>query len=322
LDRLSGALAARSFARDARSSRHDLLRAIPPWQADGRLGASARAVATSVARSPGRVCAGSATLAGSEPSLHSRRSRKHFRHHRRQHLSWRLAAGSVVLHATAARIRALRDADPRAVLVWSGHAPGRRRDRCPGIQRGTPDPGRSQARMSSARPIPVRYRILGVLFVLSFVNYLLRNNLSIAIPSIQEEFKFTNAEIGWILGSFNFSYALLQIPGGIFGQIYGPRRALAFIAVSWGVLTLLTGFVPALMAASATGAMVSLIVIRLLLGATNAPLFTTTTGVFANWFPAGAWAFPNAALSVGLVLGQAAIGPIVTALIVKYGWRE
>ena len=61
--------------------------------------------------------------------------------------------------------------------------------------------------------MPVRFRILGVLFVMCFVNYLLRNNLSIAIPSIQKEFGFTNAEIGWILGSFNFSYALLQIPG-------------------------------------------------------------------------------------------------------------
>jgi len=176
--------------------------------------------------------------------------------------------------------------------------------------------------MSGARAVPVRYRILGVLFVLSFVNYLLRNNLSIAIPSIQEEFSFTNTELGWILGSFNFSYALLQIPGGIFGQIYGPRRALTFMALSWGVLTFLTGFVPALMAASATGAMVSLLVIRVFLGATNAPLFPITAGAFANWFPAGRWAFPNAALSVGLVLGQAAIGPIVTALIVKYGWRE
>ena len=48
--------------------------------------------------------------------------------------------------------------------------------------------------MNGARAIPVRYRILGVLFVLSFVNYLLRNNLSVAIPSIQEEFSFTNAE--------------------------------------------------------------------------------------------------------------------------------
>ena len=80
----------------------------------------------------------------------------------------------------------------------------------------------------------MRYRILGVLFVLSFVNYLLRNNLSIAIPSIRQEFGFTSAELGWILGSFNFSYALLQIPGGIFGQVYGPRRALTFIAVSLG----------------------------------------------------------------------------------------
>ena len=49
--------------------------------------------------------------------------------------------------------------------------------------------------MSGMRAIPVRYRILGVLFVLSFVNYLLRNNLSIAIPSIQDEFSFSNAEV-------------------------------------------------------------------------------------------------------------------------------
>jgi ACS family glucarate transporter-like MFS transporter len=170
--------------------------------------------------------------------------------------------------------------------------------------------------------IPVRFRILGVLFVLGFVNYLLRNNLSIAIPSIQHEFSFTNVEIGWILGSFNFSYALLQIPGGIFGQVYGPRRALTFIALSWGALTFLTGFVPALMAASATGVMVSLILIRLALGATNAPLFPIAAGTFANWFPEGRWGFPNGVLSVGLVLAQATIGPLVTMLIVHYGWRE
>jgi ACS family glucarate transporter-like MFS transporter len=175
--------------------------------------------------------------------------------------------------------------------------------------------------MSTTPAIPVRFRILGVLFVMSFVNYLLRNNLSIAVPSLQQEFSFTNAEIGWILGSFNFSYALLQIPGGIFGQIYGPRRVLTYIAVSWGVLTFLTGFVPTLMAASATGVMVSLFVTRVLLGATNAPLFPVTAGAFANWFPRGGWAFPNSVLSVGLALGQAAIGPIVTMLIVHYGWR-
>ena len=175
--------------------------------------------------------------------------------------------------------------------------------------------------MSGARAIPVRFRIMGVLFVMCFVNYLLRNNLSIAVPSLQQEFGFTNAEIGWILGSFNFSYALLQIPGGIFGQVYGPRRALTYLAVSWGVLTFLTGFIPSLMAASATGVMMSLFVTRLLMGATNAPLFPVSAGAFARWFPEGGWGFPNGVLSVGLALGQAAIGPIVTLLIVHYGWR-
>ena len=176
--------------------------------------------------------------------------------------------------------------------------------------------------MSRLRAVPVRYRILGVLIVLSFVNYLLRNNLSVAIPSIRAEFGYSSAELGWILGSFNFAYALLQIPGGLFGQRYGPRRALAFITVSWGVLTFLTGFAPSLMAASAAGAMVSLIVVRFVLGMANAPVYPIVAGTVANWFPPGQWAFPNAASTVGLTLGQAALGPLVTLLIVEFGWRE
>jgi MFS transporter, ACS family, glucarate transporter len=176
--------------------------------------------------------------------------------------------------------------------------------------------------MSALRLMPVRYRILAVLFVLSFVNYLLRNNLSVALPSIREEFSFTSTELGWILGSFNFAYALFQIPGGIFGEVRGPRVALTLLAISWAVLTFIGGFAPALMAASATGVMVSLIVARFLMGVANAPLYPITAGAFANWFPPGNWAFPNAVLSVGLTLGQAAIGPLVTLLIVKYGWRS
>ena len=170
--------------------------------------------------------------------------------------------------------------------------------------------------------MPVRFRILAVLFVLSFVNYLLRNNLSVAIPSIRQEFGFSSAELGWILGSFNLTYALFQIPGGVFGELYGPRRAMTIIAVTWGMLTFLTGFAPALMAASATGAMVSLIGVRFLLGVANAPLFPIMAGAIANWFPVGSWAFPNGLSSVGLALGQAAIGPVVTMLIIHFGWRE
>ncbi len=173
------------------------------------------------------------------------------------------------------------------------------------------------------RAIPVRWRVLFVLFVVSFVNYFLRNALSVAAPSIQDEFGYSNQEIGWILNAFNISYTLLMIPGGVFGQKYGPRRALGIIAVLWGVLTWFTGFAPSLMAASATGAMVSLVVARLLLGATNSPIFPVTTGLIEGWFPPGRWALPNCTDELrDSRSGRRRSGPIVTALIVLYGWRE
>jgi ACS family glucarate transporter-like MFS transporter len=169
---------------------------------------------------------------------------------------------------------------------------------------------------------PVRFRILGLLFFLSFVNYFLRNNFSVVVPSIREEFHFSQEEIGWILASFNFAYALFQIPGGVFGDLVGPRRALALIAITWGVLTALTGFTAELFAASATGALFSLMAVRFLMGIANAPMYPVAAGAFEKWFPVGGWALPNSILSAGLTLGQAALGPIVTLLIIRYGWRE
>ena len=170
--------------------------------------------------------------------------------------------------------------------------------------------------------VPVRFRILGLLFVLSFVNYLLRHSMSVALPSIREEFSFTTTELGWILGSFNIAYALFQVPGGVFGDVLGPRRALTVAAVTWGVLTGVTGFAPDLLMASAGGVLAGFMVIRFLMGIINAPIFPVAAGTIANWFPAGSWGFPNAALSSGLTLGQAAVGPVATLLIIEFGWRE
>lgn len=177
--------------------------------------------------------------------------------------------------------------------------------------------------MSLARAmLTVRVRMIGLLFILSFINYLLRNNLSAATTVIGTEYSLSSTDIGWIIGSFNLTYALFQIPGGMVGDAFGPRKALLICAVAWGVLTFLTGFVPGLFAASAGGAIASLVVVRLLMGAAQAPLFPITGIVVQRWFPAGRWAVPNSVLNTALTLGQAAIGPVFTYLIVKFGWRE
>jgi MFS transporter, ACS family, glucarate transporter len=168
----------------------------------------------------------------------------------------------------------------------------------------------------------VRVRIMAMMFVMSFIGYLLRTSLSAATPNIGDEFFLSSQQIGWVIGSFNFSYVLFQIPSGMFGDRLGPRRALTLCAITWGVLTFLTGFAPYLFAASATGAIVSLVIVRCAMGVAQAPLFPVSAVVIARWFPPGHWALPNGALNTALTLGQTAMGPIVTYLIVRYGWRE
>jgi MFS transporter, ACS family, glucarate transporter len=68
--------------------------------------------------------------------------------------------------------------------------------------------------------------------------------------------------------------------------------------------------------------LLGLIAIRALMGVANAPMFPVAAGAFANWFPVAGWAFPNAVLSSGLTLGQAAVGPLVAWLIYTFGWRD
>jgi MFS transporter, ACS family, D-galactonate transporter len=166
--------------------------------------------------------------------------------------------------------------------------------------------------MSGAHAIPVRYRILGVLFVLSFVNYLLRNNLSIAIPSIQEEFKFTNAELGWILGSFNFSYALLQIPGGIFLDRFGTRVTYCIAVVFWSLFTALMAAVRSLSA---------LIVMRIGVGVFEAPCFPANSRILATWFPQRERARANAVYSFGQYVGLGFLSVPLFWFTQRFGWR-
>ena len=92
--------------------------------------------------------------------------------------------------------------------------------------------------------------------------------------------------------------------------------------MSWGVLTLLTGFAPTLMAASATGAMVSLFVVRLLLGATNAPMFPSPPALSRAGFPTGRLGFAERVRASGSRSGRRRSARSSPLLIVHYGWRE
>jgi ACS family glucarate transporter-like MFS transporter len=167
----------------------------------------------------------------------------------------------------------------------------------------------------------VRWNVLAVLVALSFVAYVLRMNMSVAGESMMGELGMSQVELGMVLAAFAWAYALCQFPGGVFGDVFGPRRTLAWIAVAWGVANLAVGFVPGTERLG-TGVLFGiLIVLRFAMGAVQAPLFPTMAGAIRNWFPPGGWAFPTGLTSSGLTLGAAATGPLIAWLAVTVGWR-
>src|SRR5262245_16221037 len=146
--------------------------------------------------------------------------------------------------------------------------------------------------------------------------------MSVAGETMMKDLGFSQIQLGFVLAAFAWGYAIFQFPGGVFGDRIGGRRALAIIAIAWGVVNILTGFVPGSSTLGVTGILGILIVLRFLMGAAQAPLYPVTGGgTTCSWFPVNGWALPNGLTNTGLTLGAAATGPLIAWLIQSSGWR-
>jgi sugar phosphate permease len=77
------------------------------------------------------------------------------------------------------------------------------------------------------RPSSVRWRVLALLVLASFVSYVLRSNISIAGPAMMTDLGLTEKQLGYILAAFTAGYTIFQFPGGVFGVKVGMRRAIS-----------------------------------------------------------------------------------------------
>ena len=175
--------------------------------------------------------------------------------------------------------------------------------------------------MSDAKPTLVRWRILSLLILASFISYVLRYNTSIAGPTLVSDFGLTERQFGYVLAAFSLGYAAFQFPGGLLVERFGARRVLTIAMVIWGVLTLATAFVPATATTSPVTIMLSLAAIRFFVGISHAPIYPLTGGVVERWFPVGSWALPNGLTSAAITIGIFATTASMTWMMIHYGWR-
>src|SRR5689334_24358361 len=120
-------------------------------------------------------------------------------------------------------------------------------------------------------------RLVPLLILLYFVNYLDRVNIGFAGPNgMSEELKLSATVFGFASGVFFIGYLLLEVPSNLALHRFGARRWIARIMISWGIVASAMAFVP-------NGTV--LIALRFLLGVAEAGFFPGIILYLTYWFP-------------------------------------
>ncbi|HYA06297.1 MAG TPA: MFS transporter [Xanthobacteraceae bacterium] len=154
--------------------------------------------------------------------------------------------------------------------------------------------------------------VLGLLCAMYFITYVDRVNIATAATAIKSEFAISNTQLGFALGAFGYAYALFQIVGGFIGDRVGARRTLAACGVVWAAATAATGLV---------GGLISLLVVRFILGLGEGATFPTATRAMSNWLPREKRGFAQGITHTFARAGNAVTPPIVAGLMTLMGWR-
>ena len=158
-----------------------------------------------------------------------------------------------------------------------------------------------------------RWATVALIVALVVVNYIDRSAISYAVEPLSKEFGIDAAGYGVIGGAFSIGYMIFAFLSGPLVDKYGPRRVLLAGMVIWSVATAIT---------PVSGGFTGLLLIRILLGAGEAPGFPAATRVVSRWLPQVERGFALALVGGVAVSGSLLIGgPIITQLISGIGWR-
>jgi ACS family D-galactonate transporter-like MFS transporter len=166
--------------------------------------------------------------------------------------------------------------------------------------------------MSTRRTRVRWFPVLALIAFGTLLNYLDRTVLGIAAPSLSRDLGLTPAMMGLAFSAFSWSYALLQIPGGIFLDRFGTRVTYFVALLGWSAFTALMGVVNSLSA---------LVGMRIGVGTFETPCFPANSRILASWFPQNERARANSIYSVGMYAGIGFFSVPLFYITEQMGWR-
>src|SRR5947207_3132591 len=157
-----------------------------------------------------------------------------------------------------------------------------------------------------------RWTIVGLLFTASLINYFDRATIAFALPLISRELHLGPETKGVLLSAFFWSYALMQIPMGIFADRVNLRWLYAGAFTLWSISQGLIGFAVGLGA---------LIAFRVLLGIGESIYLPGGSKIVSLLFRPSERGLPCGLFDFGTRTGLVIEGVLVPRMLTQYGWR-
>ena len=172
----------------------------------------------------------------------------------------------------------------------------------------------TEATAASTSQWRTRYTVVSMCFLATFVCYIDRVNISVAIIPMAEEFGWDHGTQGIVLSSFYVGYLVMQIAGGRLADRYGGALVLGLGVLLWSLFTIVTPW----------GAFLGFFVLllaRVGMGLGEAVTFPSVYSMVTRWIPVNerskAIAFNASGIPIGTVFAL-----LVTPVIVQYlGWE-
>ncbi len=152
---------------------------------------------------------------------------------------------------------------------------------------------------------------LGCLFY--FYENLIQVSPSVMSNELMHDFSVTSQTLGILSGIYFYSYAIMQLPGGVMIDYFGPKRlltiAVSVCAIGTIVFAMTHSFYMACLA-------------RLLIGFGSAFAVVGTMKLATNWFPPERFAFLTGLMVTIGMLGSIGGEAPLSLMVDHFGWRE
>jgi ACS family hexuronate transporter-like MFS transporter len=158
----------------------------------------------------------------------------------------------------------------------------------------------------------IRWWMVALITAGLIVNYLARNTLSVAAPTMMSELSISTEQYAHIVVAWQMGYAFMQPIAGLIVDAIGTKLGFAIFAVAWSAACAA--------AALATGWQ-SLAFLRGLLGVTEAAGFPAGIKATTEWFPAKERSIAIGWFNIGSSIGALLAPPLVVWAILHDGWQ-